>query len=398
MVPLATPSRDALRPLWVADGSTWPRPAAKTSPERTWGRRVTPGQPQDGVVPAGAYQWLVALPEWTGSWVRPLALARRSPTAGTPTALLLEQLARVLAAPAFPDEAAARATHHWPVLALERSDDSVELVRARLAGRPVPDALMRRAAHRVLRRAPGPYAGRGAPRKHGPHVRCTDPATHGTPDHALAFPDPEGTRGTLTRRVWRHLHREDSGDAPLTIVCMQMERRPRRDTPPAPRWLAWTGAALPDDLTLFWHWYGRRFPVEQGCRFAKQDLGGTTVRLRDPAAADRWTWRLALVFWHLWLARARVLDQRLPGERPLPPPPAGPQRAPGRVRRACAGLVARVSTPARPATPRGNSPGRRPGQRPDPHPRDAVHRRHPKPANPRQRTRQKARRRTAATA
>src|SRR6266508_5121369 len=35
-------------PLWVIDGSTWPRPEAKTSPERTWGRFVTPGTPESG--------------------------------------------------------------------------------------------------------------------------------------------------------------------------------------------------------------------------------------------------------------------------------------------------------------------------------------------------------------
>src|SRR5688572_23676023 len=33
------------RELWVLDGSLWPRPAAKTSPERTWGRFVTGGTP-----------------------------------------------------------------------------------------------------------------------------------------------------------------------------------------------------------------------------------------------------------------------------------------------------------------------------------------------------------------
>src|SRR5204862_5622712 len=98
------PSRDALRPVWAVDGSTWPRPQAKTSPERTWGRQVHAGVPQDGVVPAWEYQWLVAVPEATGSWMLPLDVARRSPTAGPPTALALDQLARVLthATPTWP--------------------------------------------------------------------------------------------------------------------------------------------------------------------------------------------------------------------------------------------------------------------------------------------------------
>src|SRR5262245_22418704 len=34
---------DGGRPIWVGDGTTWPRPRAKTSRERTWGHRSTPG-------------------------------------------------------------------------------------------------------------------------------------------------------------------------------------------------------------------------------------------------------------------------------------------------------------------------------------------------------------------
>ena len=53
--------------------------AAKTSPERTWGHRSTQGIPQDGVVPAWEYEWLVEAPEVGSSWVRPLDVRRRSP-------------------------------------------------------------------------------------------------------------------------------------------------------------------------------------------------------------------------------------------------------------------------------------------------------------------------------
>ena len=38
------------RPLWALDASTWPRPAAVTSPERTDAHRVAVGTPQSGVV------------------------------------------------------------------------------------------------------------------------------------------------------------------------------------------------------------------------------------------------------------------------------------------------------------------------------------------------------------
>ena len=366
----ALPSRDALRPVWAVDGSTWPRPQAKTSPERTWGRQVHAGVPQDGVVPAWEYQWLVAVPEATGSWVLPLDVARRSPTAGTPTALALDQLARVLAhAPAA-----------WPrpVVTFDSGYDPVAFVRAQQAGALAADALVRLAAHRVFYRSPPPYAGKGRPRKHGAVFRCKDPTTHGPPDQQAQWQDPE--RGTMTVAMWTGLHSQKAPDAPFTVVRVTMERLPRRDTPPQPLWLAWVAAdgMLPDDLCLFWTWYGQRFPIEHGFRFAKQTLGWTTVRPRDPAAADRWTWLIALAFWQLWLARALVADCHLPWERPVPPAVLSP----GRVRRAFAGLLPKVSTPARAPKPRGKSPGRRPGQRPRPHARCAVVRRHPNPAKP----------------
>src|SRR3989442_14291132 len=62
-VPLPGPGE---RPLWALDGTHWPRPAAATSPARTWEHRPLPGKPQQGVVPAWAYHWLVQVPEVDG--------------------------------------------------------------------------------------------------------------------------------------------------------------------------------------------------------------------------------------------------------------------------------------------------------------------------------------------
>lgn len=46
-LPVGTAGR---RPVWAVDASTWPRPAAQTSPERTYAHRVAAGTPQRGVV------------------------------------------------------------------------------------------------------------------------------------------------------------------------------------------------------------------------------------------------------------------------------------------------------------------------------------------------------------
>jgi hypothetical protein len=335
-------------------------------------------------VPGWEYQWLVAVPEAQGSWVLPLDVARRPPPAAppppapaTPTALAIRQLRAVLAA--------SPAAAPRPVVALDGGYDPVALARAqREPAGLAADGLVRLATHRVLHRAPGPYAGRGRPRTHGSVFRFKDPATWGPPDRAATAEHPE--YGSVVVRAWAGLHGRHAPDAPFTVVRVQVSRLPRRAQPPAPLWRAWLGGPLPEDLLLLWRWYLRRFTVEHGLRFAKQALGWTTARPRAPAAADRWTWLVALALWHLWLARPLVAARRLPWEAPQPPH----RLSPGRVRRAFAGLFGRVGTPARPPKPRGKSPGRRHGQAPGPRPRCAVIRRTPK------RPRRRGRRRAAA--
>jgi DDE superfamily endonuclease len=346
------------RPVWAGDGTTWPRPAAKTSPARTYGHRSGAGIPQDGVAPAWEYEWLVEVPAGPGSWVRPLDVRRRGPTAGPPTAVVVALLGAALA------ERPAGAPR--PVVALDSTYDPVGLARARLAA----DGLVRLRSNRKFYRAPAPYPGRGTrARKHGPVFKLGDPSTHGPPDASAVGQDP--THGRVQVDVWRDLHVQTAADAPFAVLRVQVERLPRRARAPAPLWLAWVGQELPADPLDGWRWYGRRFTLEHGFRFLKQELGWTTVRPADPAAADRWTWLLALALWQLWLARPLVADRRLPWERPLPPE----RLTPGRVRRAFAGLLPGLGTPARPPTPRGNSPGRRRGQRPGPRPRHPVARR-----------------------
>lgn len=353
------------RPLWVIDGSTWPRPSASTSPERSYGHRVAAGIPQDGVVPSWEYQWLVAVPEPTGSWVLPLDIARRGPASPSPTALALRQVHDV--------QQVYSATAPRPLTVLDSGYDPVQLATS--PERERTDFLVRLAKHRVFYRAPEPYQGRGAPRKHGAVFKLKDPMTQGEPDRQASLVDPD--YGQVTVEAWTDLHARKAPKAPFTVVRVQVGRLPRRAKPPAPLWLAWIGEALPADLLDLWRWYLRRFPVEHGFRFGKRSLGWTTVRPRMPEAADRWTWLIATVFWQLWLARALITDRRLPWERPLPPE----RLSPGRVRRAFPGLLLEVGTPARGPKPRGKSPGRRVGDKPGPRTRHPVVRR--TPARPR---------------
>lgn len=350
------------RPVWAVDGTVWPRPAAVTSPERTYGHRTTAGSPQHGVVPAWEYEWLVAVPEPGTGWVLPLDVERRGPTDGTPTAVAISMLRGALARrPAGAPR---------PVTAMDSGYDPVQVARAELS----LDVLVRLRSNRVFSRAPGPYGGRGAPRKYGDAFRLADPATHGTPDASDTVADPQCGRVQID--AWRDLRAKGAADAPFTIVRVELERLPRRAKPPAPLWLAWIGGELPEHLADLWRDYILRFTIEHGFRFLKQTLGWTTVRPRHPKAADRWTWLLVLALWQLWLARPLVADQRLPWERPLP----ASRLTPGRVRRAFSGLFAQLGTPTRPPKPRGKSPGLRPGNAPGPRTRYPVVRRRPKRA------------------
>ena len=348
------PAPSSERPLWALDGTHWPRPAAATSAERTYERRVATGRPRDGVVPAWAYQWLVAVPEARGSWILPLDVRRRGPTVGLPTTLAIDQLQTALAGRA-PD--APR-----PVVTLDAGYDVSALAQAHLPA----DLLVRLAKRRRLYRAPEPYSGRGRPHKHGAAFRLHEPTTQGPPDHTVTAQD--AAYGRVQVDAWDDLHDEAAPTDAFSVLRVQVEHLPHRAGAPAPLWLAWLGSPLPTDLVQVWRWYQRRFAIEHGFRFLKQAFGWTTVRLRSPEAADPWSWLLACGLWQLWLARSLVAEVRLPWDHPL----AAEHLTPGRVRRAFAILLVRLSSPTRAPHPRGKSPGRRPGQGRGPRERFAV--------------------------
>jgi hypothetical protein len=130
------------RPVWVIDGTNWPRPAARASADRTWEYRPLPGWPQNGVVPAWSYQWLAAVPEVAGSWVLPLEVRRRGPTAKSATQVALDQITAVRRAQA--------AQAPRPVVTLDSGYDLETLARSTVDA----DLLVRLAKHRVVYHPP----------------------------------------------------------------------------------------------------------------------------------------------------------------------------------------------------------------------------------------------------
>ncbi len=103
--------------------------------------------------------------------------------------------------------------------------------------------------------------------------------------------------------------------------------------------------------------------LEHTFRLFKQVLGWTAPKIRDPAAAGRWTWLIIAAHAQLRLARPLADDLRRPWERPAPPG----RLTPARVRRGFRRLRATTPCPAGAPKPGKPGPGRPPGS-PNRHP------------------------------
>jgi DDE superfamily endonuclease len=203
---------------------------------------------------------------------------------------------------------------------------------------------------------------RGRTARHGEPVRCGDPATWHSPDlEARADSARHGPLAvTAWARVHQMIHRGCGGwedwparqEFPLiegTLIRLAVTR-------PAPGYAAlepmWLWASAPDAgrdghaAGTLWQAYLRRFDLEHMFRFLRQQLGWDRPLLRDPAAADRWTWLLIACCAQLCLARELAADIRLPWQRPQAG--AGKPRAmtPGRVRAGFRLVRETVGTPA----------------------------------------------------
>src|ERR1700704_5032141 len=114
--------------------------------------------------------------------------------------------------------------------------------------------------------------------------------------------------------------------------------------------------------------------LEHAFRFFKQVLGWDPPLLRDPAAADRWTWLIIAAYTQLRLPAPPVTDLRLPWPQPPPPHKMTPPPAP----RGFPPLRQHGRPPPPPPKPCKPGPGRPKGSR-NQHkaPRHDVGKRHP---------------------
>jgi hypothetical protein len=369
----------------AVDVSSWPRPDAAVSPERLFCHLPGRGRNAGQVAAGWPYSFVAALGPGRSSWTVLLDAVRIGP-GDDECAVTAAQLRGVIGRLAT--------AGHWKpgsppaVIAM---DAGYPVTRLAWLLRDLPVIVVARVrSDRVWRRPPAAAAGRpGRPGRHGPPFRCAGPGTWDTPDA-----EQDGTQaghGPVRVAAWNRLHQEvhrnvsgfgnwpPDQELPViegTLIRISAPGRPGL----GPMWL-WAGT--PDaggaELRALWQAYLRRFDLEHTFRFLKQQFGWTRPLLRDPGAADRWTWLLVACCAQLYLARGLAAVARLPWQRPQPPG----EMTPGRVRAGFRRARDSLGTPASTAKPSVPGPGRPPGSK----------NKHKAPRHPAGKTRPKKRKR-----
>ena len=314
--------------MLAADVSNWLRPGAATSPERLFCHVYGRGKGQAQMIPGWPYSVIAALEPGRTSWTAVLDAIRLGPgddeTAVT-AAQVREVVTRLIEA------------GHWregdpAILVVFDAGYDVTRLAYLLADLPA-ELLGRLRSDRVMQlpappRQPGTM---GRPRKHGGEIALADPA---------ASPALQITTSTLTSRyglamtaAWDRVHPrlthrsawlDHDGPLPViegTLIRLRVDHLPGdRDPKPVWLWFSRIGAAA-GDVDRLWQAFLRRFDLEHTFRLFKQVLGWTAPKIRDPQAADRWTWLIITCHAQLRLARPLADDLRRPWERP--PRPGG---------------------------------------------------------------------------
>ncbi|MFI2077688.1 NF041680 family putative transposase [Streptomyces triculaminicus] len=368
LISLPLPRFDG-RIVLTVDVSPWLRSDAACSPERLFclvhGRN---GRSSDHVVPGWPYSFVAALTPDRTSWTAVLDAVRLGPTDDA-AAVTADQLRAVVER--------LIAAGQW-----QRDDRDIlvvmdagyDVMRLAWVLRDLPVELVGRLrSDRVLRlpKPPRVYDPRGGrPPKHGPEFRLAKPETW--PEPAVVTFNDTPRYGKAEARAWDRVHPrlthrsawlDLDGELPLvegTLIRLKVDHLPGdRDAPPVWLWSSAT-AASPADVDFIWSCYLRRFDLEHTFRLFKQSLGWTRPRLRDPQAADRWTWLVIVAHTQLRLAAPLATDQRKPWEKTTRP---GTALTPTRVRRGFRNIRPRLGSPARAPKPTRPGPGRPPGSK-----------------------------------
>jgi DDE superfamily endonuclease len=283
-----------------------------------------------------SFSTLAVLPESPSSWTYVLDNAR-IPSDQSAGAMAAAQLVAVL------PQLSARA-----LLTGDRYYGSAKFVQATATADC--DKLLRIPGNRVFYHAAPPRTGRrGAPKKDGAVFKCHDPATHGDPPATWISQDEHGQQ--IEVAAWAGLHYKRCRPVTLTVIRVTRHGASGQKRDPRVSWFIWIGQA-PIPLSEVWPTYRRRFSLEHGFRFDKQDLLWPEPRFRTPEQFQRWTDVVAIAHNQLVLARDLADAQRQPWESQKRP------ATPRQVRRAMPRIVAQLGTPALTPQLRGKSAGR----------------------------------------
>ena len=348
------------------DVSNWLRPDAATSRERLFCHTYGRGKGQAQMIPGWPYSFVAALETGPSSWTQLLDVARLRPGQDETavTATQVRDVVRRLV------EAGQWASGDTDILVVFDAGYDVTRLAFLLADLPV-QLIGRLRSDRVLRLPKPPRARRtnGRPRKHGGEFALTDEASWPAPDVQTTN---ETTRyGTATVKAWNRLHprlthrgawTDHDGELPViegTLIRLSVDRLPG-DRNPKPVWL-WASALdlSAEAVDRAWRAFLRRFDIEHTFRMLKQTLGWTTPKIRDPEAADRWTWLIITAYTQLRLARHLTDQIRRPWERRRTPGSLTPTQ----VRRGYRNLHRKLPLPARAPKPSRPRPGRPPGRK-----------------------------------
>lgn len=351
--------------VFAVDASTWDRCDAECSPERGFyysASKHSAGQP---IVAGWPYQWITQLSWAHDSWTAPIDVHRIPPAANATTATV-DQVRRLVEL--LPDDG------EVPLFVFDAGYDPIA-IGFELADTRV-QTLTRIREDRVFHAPPPPRPNRpattgGRPPRHGPKMKCSEPATWPEPTNTHTTTDAR--YGTITVTAWTNLHPRLAGrghwanhpQPPIaegTVIRVKVEHLPKPTARTNKTLWLWHAGPHPPDLDLTWRAYLRRFDIEHTFRFAKNTLGWTTPALATPEQADRWTWLTIASYTQLRLARTLIEDLRLPWERPQPTH----QLTPTRVRRGFRRLRPQLGTPANPPKPSRAGPGRPKGTKTGP--------------------------------
>ena len=327
------------RILLASDHTTWSRPSARTLKERTYEHYAQGGFGGRPITVGYGYSTLAFIPEVQGSWALPLRHDRIT-SWENPIDIAVWQLKQVCP--------------HLPIRAISCLDIEYGCAPFIIKTADIKvDKIIRLRSNLCLWTAPPPYCGRGRRRIHGHKFKLLEESTWSEAAQTIELEDIK--LGRLKIRLWHNLHLRKSPLHPMSVLLVERLNEDGSKRITKPMWLAFTGESMPP-CTEILQFYLRRFGVDHWYRFAKQRLHWTLPKLSTPEQSDRWSDLMPLITWQLWLARDIVKDNPLPWQKTVP------KLTPGRVAQSIGGILAVIHTPAKPAKPRGKSPGWEPEQ------------------------------------